>query len=171
MLDLHFLYEYPDARTILPVQKTYIARFVDSLERRLYSSNFRDPNQGYRKYLDVHSFISYFLVNEVARNADGFKKSIFYNKDKFSKGNKLNAGPVWDFDWAWKNIAGCSLYDNFSGAGWAHLNNDCPTDNNSTGWYVRMLQDTSFSNELRCTYDKYRHGSIRAYYFEFLIKK
>lgn len=107
--------------------------------------------------MDTKSFIDYFLVNEVARNADGFKKSVFFHKDKYSNGGKLNAGPVWDFDWAWKNLSGvCSYYEGYSGAGWAHLNNDCFTDNYSTGWYVRLLQDSTFRNELRCAYDSYR---------------
>jgi hypothetical protein len=95
-------------------------------------------------------------VNEVARNADGFKKSVFFNKDKNSNGGKLKAGPVWDFDWAWKNLYGCSIYENLDGSGWAHLNNDCPADNYGTGYYVRLLQDTTFQNELRCDYEYYR---------------
>ena len=163
-LDVHFLYEYPDALTITPPQKTYIASFIDSLETQLYSDDFSDADFGYRKYLDVPSFIDYFIVNEVARNADGFKKSIFYHKDRNSKDNKLKAGPVWDFDWAWKNLGICFLYDNFEGAGWAHLNNDCPTDNNSSGWYIRMLQDSTFANELHCTYKKYRQTILDTQY-------
>lgn len=155
--DVHFVYEYPDALTIQAAQKTYIAAFVDSLETALYSPNFADPITGYRKYMDVKSFIDYFLVNEVARSADGFKKSVFFHKDKYSNGGKLKAGPVWDFDWAWKNLEGvCSYYEGYSGAGWAHLNNDCFTDNYTTGWYVRLMQDSTFSNELRCTYEDYR---------------
>jgi hypothetical protein len=73
-----------------------------------------------------------------------------------SNGGKLKAGPVWDFDWAWKNLYGCSIYENLDGSGWAHLNNDCPADNYGTGYYVRLLQDTTFQNELRCDYEYYR---------------
>ena len=159
--DVHFVYEYPDAATILPAQKTYIASYIDSLETALYSTNFADPLNGYRKYLDVNSFIDYFLVNELARSADGFKKSVFFHKDKYSNGGKLKAGPVWDFDWAWKNMAGvCSYFEGYSGAGWAHQINDCFTDNYSTGWYIRLLQDSTFSNELRCKYENYRQTML-----------
>lgn len=154
--DVHFLYEYPAADIINPAQKTYIASYVDSLERALYSPQFADPKKGYRNFLDVKSFIDYLLINELARNADGFKKSIFYNKDKFSKGNKLKAGPVWDFDWAWKNLDICDLYNKSDGSGWAHHNNECPTDNYSSAWYLRMLQDSTFSQELKCAYLAYR---------------
>lgn len=154
--DVHFVYEYPSADTIAVSQRNYIAAFIDSLEDALYSPNFDDTLIGFRKYLDVKSFIDYFLINELARSNDGFKKSVFFYKDKFSKGGKLKAGPVWDFDWGFKNLYGCINTENSIGAGWAHLVNDCPTDNYSTGWYIRMLQDSTFNNELRCTYENYR---------------
>lgn len=154
--DVHFLYEYPDPDTITVQQRAYIASFVDSLETALYGADFADPVSGYRKYLDVPSFITYFLVNELSRNNDGFKKSVFFHKDKNSNGGKLKAGPVWDLDWAWKDLYGCDIFDNTDGSGWTHLVNDCPTDNYSTGWYVRLLQDSTFSDELRCAYDDYR---------------
>ncbi len=156
-LDIHFLYEYPDPTAIQPSQKAYIAAFIDSLETALYSADFADLTKGYRKYLDTKSFIDYFLINELARNTDGFKKSIFYNKDKNSNGGKLKAGPVWDFDWAWKNISACWMFAGFDGSGWAHKINDCgQQDVNSHEWYIRMLQDSTFRKELRCTYENYR---------------
>jgi hypothetical protein len=156
--DVHFLYEYPKLDSITPTQKTYIASFIDSLETALYSSDFTNQTSGYRKYLDVNSFIDYFLVNELSRNNDGFKKSVFFYKDKFSNGGKLKAGPVWDFDWAWKNLATCSIFEATDGSGWAHLINDCPTDNYSTGWYVRLLQDSTFANDLKCRYIQFRES-------------
>jgi len=154
--DVHFVYEFPKPDTINAPQKAYIAAYVDSLETALYSDDFADPVNGYRKYLDVKSFIDYFFVNELSRNNDGFKKSVFFHKDKFSNGGKMKAGPVWDFDWAWKNLATCDLFDNLDGSGWAYLINDCPTDNYSCGWYVRMLMDSTFTRELRCTWEEYR---------------
>nr|NQU92308.1 CotH kinase family protein [Bacteroidota bacterium] len=89
--DVHFVYKYPKFDEINDPQKTYIAAFVDSLETALYTLEFNDPFAGYRKYLDVPSFIDYFLINELSRNNDGFKKSVFFHKDKFSNGNKLKA--------------------------------------------------------------------------------
>ena len=155
-LDVHYLYEYPAFDSITPAQKTYIASYIDSLETALYSSNFSDSAAGYRKYLDTKSFIDYFLVNELSRNNDGFKKSVFFNKNRYSKGGKFKAGPIWDFDWAWKDLYGCSMFFNSNGSGWAYLINDCATDNNSNGYYVRLLQDTTFCNELRCRYNYFR---------------
>lgn len=162
--DVHFVYEYPKPNVILPQQKTYIASYIDSLETALYSADFTNTTTGYRKFLDIKSFIDYFLINELSRNADGFKKSVFFNKNKYSNGGKLNAGPVWDFDWAWKNLGICSIYNNSNGSGWAHHNNDCSTDNYSTGWYIRLLQDSTFNNELRCAYENYRQTILDTTY-------
>jgi len=166
--DVHFLYEYPSAQEIVAQQRAYIASFIDSLETALYGPAFTDPVLGYRRYLDVPSFITYFLVNEVARNNDGFKKSVFFHKDKNSNGGKLKAGPVWDFDWAWKNINECNVVQGPNGSGWSHRINDCPTDNYSTGWMIRLLQDSAFAAELRCTYENARlttlsEASMNAY--------
>lgn len=167
--DIHFVYYQPDPDTITAQQKDYIAAYVDSLETALYSTGFADPVTGYRAYLDMKSFIDYFLVNEVSRNNDGFKKSVFWHKDKYSNGGKLKAGPVWDFDWAWKNIASCSIFEATDGSGWAHQINDCFTDNYSCGWYVRLLQDSTFNNELRCAYEEYRTTVLdTAFLFNFI---
>jgi len=154
--DVHFVYEYPKPDEITTVQKEYIAGYVDSLETALYGPDFADPDVGYRKYLDVNSFIHYFLVNEISRNNDGFKKSVFLYKDRFKNGGKIKAGPIWDFDWAWKNIWGCFTSEKTDGSEWAHHVNDCPTDNYGHGWYIRFLQDSSFTQQLRCTYEDYR---------------
>ena len=158
--DVHFVYEFPASDIITTPQKIYIASYVDSLETALYSPDFNSPVIGYRKFLDVKSFVDYFLINELSRNNDGFKKSVFFHKDKYSNGGKLKAGPAWDFDWAWKDLNTCSLFSNTDGSGWAYLINDCPTDNYSCGWYVRLLQDSNFRNELRCIYEGYRQNIL-----------
>jgi hypothetical protein len=159
-MNVRFLYEYPKVDSISAQQKQYIAGFIDSLETALYGPQFSDISNGFRKYLDVNSFIDYFLINELSRNNDGFKKSVFYNKNKNTNGGKLKAGPVWDFDWAWKNLSTCSIFEATDGSGWAHQINDCPTDNPSTGWYIRMLEDTSFQNQLRCRYNTFRESFL-----------
>lgn len=164
--DVHMVYEYPKWDVISEPQKQYIAEYVDSMETAIYSSEFDDPNVGFRNYLDIESFIDYFLLNEVSRNNDGFKKSRFFFKDKNSNGGKFKAGPPWDFDWAWKNLYTCSIFENTVGEGWAHLINDCFTDNYSPGWYIRLLQDSTFSSHLRCRYNEYRADFLNMEYIE-----
>ncbi len=156
--DVHLVYDYPKPQNITPQQKSYIQNFTNNLETALYGTNFTDPVNGYNKYLDVDSFIDYFIVNELARNNDGFKKSSYFHKDKDSNSavSKLKAGPVWDFDWAWKNIPECDIFAATDGSGWAHKINDCFPDVNSPGWYLRLLQDPAFQDKLRCRWEYFR---------------
>ncbi|OYU80672.1 MAG: hypothetical protein CFE23_08085 [Flavobacterium sp. BFFFF1] len=156
--DVHLVYDYPKEEDITAQQKTYIQTFTNNLETALYGPDFADPVNGYAKFLDVDSFIDYFIVNELARNNDGFKKSSYFHKDKDSNTTlaKLKAGPVWDFDWAWKNIDECAIFAATDGSGWAHQINDCYPDVNSPGWFVRLLQDTAFQNKLRCRWEYFR---------------
>ena len=48
--------------------------------------------KGYRKWINVESFIYYWILNEVSRNVDGYRLSTFLYKDKDSKGGKLTIG-------------------------------------------------------------------------------
>jgi subtilisin-like proprotein convertase family protein len=169
---VRLVYHYPDENAIVPQQKTYIQTFIYDMETALYSSNFADITNGYRKYMSTRSFMDYFFVNELARNVDGFKKSCFYHKEKDDyAGNigKLKAGPVWDFDWAWKDIWDCSIFQATNGSGWSHHINDCNPDNYSTGWMIRMLQDATFANEMNCRWHELR-GTVlgTSYLFSYI---
>lgn len=170
--DIHLVYNYPAYDVIVPQQKTYIQGFIYDMETALYGPNFTDTVNGYSKYMSTRSFMDYFFVNELARNVDGFKKSCFYYKEKDdSAGNigKLKAGPVWDFDWAWKNIWDCSIFQATDGSGWSHHINDCSPDIYGTGWYIRMFQDSAFADEVNCRWQELR-GTIldTSYLFNYI---
>jgi hypothetical protein len=155
------VYVYPKPDEIMPQQKTYIQNFIDDYENALYGSNFTHPSLGYRAFIDVPSFIDYFIVNEVCRNGDGFKKSRFFSKDQDKADGtvkKLKAGPVWDFDWAEKDMWGGSE------DGSQFIYGECDQDVNAPGWYIRLLEDTLFANELRCRYDDMRRGILKESY-------
>jgi subtilisin-like proprotein convertase family protein len=156
--DVYLVYHYPKPDEMVPEQKEYIAGFINEFEKALYSTDSSNSVSGYRAYADVNSFVDYFIVNELSRNNDGFKKSSYFykDKDKASGISKLFAGPVWDFDWAFKNIEGCAIFEATDGSGWAHHINDCYNDVNSTGWYVRMMQDRFFQHVLRCRWNSFR---------------
>lgn len=152
-LDIHFVYYYPGFDVIAASQREYLQNFVNELETALYSSYYSDTLYGYRKYISERSFLDYFIVNELARNVDGFKKSRFFFKDKDHPDgtySKLHAGPVWDFDWAWKDMWSGSE----DGSGFMY--GEVAQDVNAPGWYIRLLQDTLFANALMCRYEDLR---------------
>ena len=156
-LNVHFVFHDPDWDELVYQQKNYISNYVTTFEDALYSTNFTDETQGYPKFIDISSFIDYFLVSEVSRNNDGFKKSRYFHKDK---NGKIKAGPVWDFDWAWKNINECYIFKATDGSGWAYKINECHPDSNSPGWMIRLFYDEKFKNELNCRYFDLRTNAL-----------
>jgi hypothetical protein len=157
---VHFVYNYPDLDVITSDQKSYLWNYISSFEKVLYGSNFTNPVTGYRAYIDVNSFIDYFIVSELSRNVDAYKKSCFYNKANIVRGGLISAGPVWDFDWAWKDIWDCSIFTKTDGSGWAYKVLECNVWPTPTGWVPRLMQDPLFVNQLRDRYTKLRNNVL-----------
>lgn len=88
-------YVYPGKKKITDKQRNFIKNYIDDFELALYSRNFKDKNVGYRKYINVQSFIDYAIINEFFKNVDGGDVSTYFYRDI---GGLLHAGPVWDFD-------------------------------------------------------------------------
>jgi CotH kinase protein/Secretion system C-terminal sorting domain len=151
--DVHFVYHDPDAGEITQRQKDYIRDYVDTFESILYSPDFKDKQTGYRAYLDVNSFVDYFILGEITRNVDAYKKSRFYYKDKESIDGHIHSGPPWDFDWAWKNITeNCVHFNQTDGSGWAYRINECDAWPVPPSWEIRLMQDRNFVNEIHDRY-------------------
>jgi hypothetical protein len=68
----------------------------------------------YRKYVHRKSFIDYFLQQELWKNIDGFRKSMYLYR---GGDHRVHMGPSWDFD---LGAAGLSLYDGTEPEGWQH---------------------------------------------------
>ncbi|GLR19286.1 CotH kinase family protein [Portibacter lacus] len=159
---VHYVYDTPDYDEITDPQKAYLMDHVSAYEDVLWSQEFADSVQGYKKYIDLNSFIDYLIVNEVARNVDGFKKSRFFHKDKDSKDPLIKAGPIWDFDWAFKN----HYYSN--GAGWMYKF-EGGVDVSPPGWYIRMMKDNAFVEQFRARYFELRENILSEAYLNSFI--
>ncbi len=155
---VHFVYYDPKAEYLTGQQKTYIQEFVNSAETVLYNPSFNSPVFGYKAYFDINSFADYFILGEVSRNVDTYKKSRYLYKNKDSKDGLLHSGPVWDFDWAWKNLLeDCVHFNKTDGSGWAYKINECYADPVPPSWEVRMLQDREFSTLVHDRYYELRN--------------
>lgn len=76
-------------------QSTYIINYLNTMEGVLKDAS-QVKAHGYEKYLDVNSFIDFWLVGEIVMNKDfNGPASCYMYKDR---GGKLFAGPVWDLD-------------------------------------------------------------------------
>jgi hypothetical protein len=151
--EVFFVYHDPKPEDITEQQKSYIRGFINSLETVLYNPSFRAPVFGYKSYIDINSFADYFILGEVSRNVDTYKKSRFFYKTKNSKDGLLHSGPAWDFDWAWRNLLeNCVHFNKTDGSGWAYRVNECDAWPVPPSWEVRMLQDRDFADLIHNRY-------------------
>ena len=154
--NVHYSYVYPKPEDIVAEQKIYIKSYVDSFEKALDAANFSDTINGYSKFVDVISFMDYFFVNEVSRNVDGYRLSSYFYKDRNSKNSKIIAGPVWDYDLAFRNADYCNGSDV---DGWAfNFNRVCPGDGAGLVpfWWNSFMKDTAYTSQLRCRWKTFR---------------
>jgi hypothetical protein len=149
-------YHYPESDDMLPQQKSYIESYVDSFEYALSSFFFADTTIGYNKYINVNSFIDFYIVNELARNIDGYRLSTFMYKDRRSNGGKLVVGPLWDFNLAYGNAYYCDGWDT---NGWEEDGN-CTDVGNNPFWFSRLLDDTTYQNKLKCRWEYLRAKTL-----------
>jgi spore coat protein CotH len=131
---VHFAYEEPKERDITPAQRAYLTNYVNEFEAVLVSESFSDPEHGYRKYIDVDSFVDYHWMTEMSRNIDAFWFSQFYYKDR---GGKLKMGPIWDMDLSFGNVA---YEDGYKPEGWRGERVGGP----HYRWFKRLFEDADF---------------------------
>lgn len=150
-----FQYYYPKDTTITNDQKTYIQGYINDFEQTVMSSDFANTSTGYIKYIDLNSFVDYFIICELTKNIDAYKISTYIYKDKASKGGKLKLGPVWDFDLAWNN-ANYGLASDPTG--WEYTQTSTPYE--IPRWWERFMQDPNFQNRIKCRWEQLRNNNI-----------
>ncbi len=100
---IKYQYHEPQPDDITPAQQTYIREYIEAFEACMLGAAYDDPVEGYPAWLDVASFVDYFIVSEVGKNIDSYRLSAFMYKDRDSQGGQLTMGPIWDFNLAFGN--------------------------------------------------------------------
>ncbi|MDC1337610.1 CotH kinase family protein [Flavobacteriaceae bacterium] len=109
-----------------------IKNHIINFEEALFGDNFTDANLGYRAFIDLDSFIDWYLINEICKNQDAATySSIYFN---YIPGEKIKMGPLWDFDLAYGNVD----YSNATYPEGFHIK--------SNPWYKRMFEDPYFNS-------------------------
>ena len=162
----YYVYHYPKLGSITPPQEVYIKAYFDSMEAALADPNFSDTTTGFRKWLDVSTFIDYSLINELTKNIDGYLLSTFYHKDRIdNKGKgKIKAGPVWDHNLSMGNG------DYRQGAyttGWEWEIN-CETNIQPFIW-GRLYEDSAYRQQMKCRYTRLRQDVLSTAYMDHFI--
>jgi hypothetical protein len=150
---VYFTYKYPQSADITPQQKMYLKAYVDSFETVMKSPGFSNPVTGYRKYIDEISFMDFFFIQELSKNIDGYKRSSYLSKDKKSKGGRIQAAPLWDFNSAW-NVHTCG-FD--ADTGWAYpMTCWVNASFHVPFWWGRLLQDSIYVRDMKCRWTQLR---------------
>ena len=134
-------------------QIAYVRNYVDNFESALFSDNFTDPETGYRRYIDVRSFVNNYIAQELSKNVDGnLRKSTPLTLER-ERGLCLYF--LWDFDLAFGNA---DYFDSeFPGStsgpeGW--FVKDFGLDGYGTGWYPRLFQDPWFVGQVKARWNE-----------------
>lgn len=124
-------------------QAEYIRTFFNVVDEAIHTDNYAE----FEQYIDVDSFVDYYIINELAKNIDGnLRLSTYFYKDK---GGKLKV-TIWDFDVAYGN---CDYVDN----------GDSPTGfyiRTETSWYRHMFNTSEFRNKVRTRWNELRKGVL-----------
>lgn len=91
--------KYPGQAKQTEANLKFIAEDFSKIEKIMYSPK-KDVFMEYPEYIDVETFLDYFIINEYFGNYDAGEHSTYMYKES---GGKLKIGPVWDFDQAMNN--------------------------------------------------------------------
>lgn len=126
--------------------RTYLKNFFEEMETALATHDMAQ----YGEYIDVDSFVNFYIHSEVTKSIDVYDFSTRY----FLKDGKFYAGPVWDYDLSMGNVSEtCNedkyfTYCNVRGFG-------TKSGDSSEGvwmdnyWFHELLGDPAFRDRVR----------------------
>ena len=135
--------KYPGALRITPELTEYISRDFSRFEKALYSFDYDTARYGYQNYIDVDSFVDYFIINEVTQNTDAGLYSTYFYKDVSGKLKMC----VWDFN----NCCDNYIEDQTPMAGFFMQNRP---------WYFMLCKDEAFMEKVITRYHQLRKGIL-----------
>lgn len=161
------VYQYdspdPDDLKEMPEEvRQSIDNAIYEMETSFTKSNYTDPVEGYRKYINATSFVDYFLTTEFTLNIDGYRLSTHLYKYSVTRAEKEGLDhrwqtTLWDYNIAYGN-------DSFYGDKvniWQYDYNkrNVTSPNVIPFWWSKLLADPAFMNEVRERWTMYRRGS------------
>lgn len=158
---INYQYKSPDYEDMTEAQINYIQGAIDRMEDALNASNYTDPEEGYRKYLDEMSFVDYQLAQELAHNVDGYRLStkIFKQRDSIDARFKL---VLWDLNIAYGNS---DYYNGWYTNTWVWQNNNLLNNAGDSQlvpfWWYKLNKDPYYTNLLKSRWAQYRRANFR----------
>ena len=146
-LDTGLKIVYPSKSMITEDIRNYIKSDFSKFERALYSYDFNDPKKGYKSYIDVESFVDYYIFQEFMEINDTCYRSTYLHKEK---GGKIVMGPVWDYN---------NCLNNY----FTELNNE-KMQYVDRLWYSQLLKDEEFVDRVVNRYRELRKTVLKEDY-------
>ena len=152
-LETYFLYEYPKSDEISPAQKQYIQNYIHDFETALLQDDFSTDLRTYTTFIDLDSFVDFFIINEITGNVDGYRISTYLHKDRDAK---LKMGPIWDLNIGYNRQNRVPFTD------WiANYNNHVERDAWMVPfWWPRLLEDPLFQQRLKQRWQALRSNQL-----------
>lgn len=147
--DAGFTILYPKIELLTEKVKDAISKEISEFEKSLYSYDFKDSKKGYENYIDIDSWVDYYIIQEFLANNDMCSKSTYLYKDK---GGKLKMGPVWDFN----NVCDNYMETDFGTEGFFYADNRI--------WYKMLLKDEKFVKKVQARYKELRQTYLSEEY-------
>lgn len=153
--------EYEDFADLPAGTEKAIQKSINDMEDCFAGDNYKDPVNGYRKYIDVTSFIDYMLSTEFTFNVDGYRLSS--HMYKYSETRAKNEGldsrwkcTLWDFNIA---LGNADYYKGSRTDLWQYDMNSRETDNQLVPfWWKRLIDDPAYQTDLKARWAQYREG-------------
>lgn len=146
---IHFV--YPDEDDINYEQKNYIISYMKEFEEILLENHFESSSYGFKKYIDMASWVDYLLLTELSKDVDSYKYSMYFYKKKASNGGQLFMGPAWDYNYGLGNI-------NLNNSENCALTSDWIYNKTfrRVFWFERMMEDSIFNQSVKCRWASLR---------------
>jgi hypothetical protein len=149
-IGLHRVVHYPKPNEIASQQISYIKKYNNEFRTRMETSFYNDFQLGYEGLINVHSFVTELITQEAMRNSDAYGWSAYFHKNK---SQKINAGPVWDFD----QSSGNSTYKNgASTSGWIFNT----SDEYIPAFWKKLYNEPRFRYRLKLKWDELRSAKL-----------
>lgn len=144
--------EYPGELNLTSAQAASVEEEISAFEKALYSYDYDIAQYGYWNYIDVESFVDYYIMSEFVMNLDYGSRSTYLYKDLRGK---ITIGPVWDFNNCYGNF-----WDEPATEGFYIVERQ---------WYYMLCKDERFTQKVIDRYRELREGPLATEHIEQII--
>lgn len=138
---------YPGITSQTQDVKRYVTEDFSNIERMIFSRKVVDDPNSIWDYLDINSFVDYYIIQEFLGINDMFSASTYFYKDVRGK---LHIGPAWDYNNALNNFF-----------------TELPENEfllSQRVWYSQLMKSERFVEQVIRRYERLRKGVLAEEY-------